>query len=261
MTELPAPKLAIYQDAIEPYFQNILKFTLTTSHKNKTRISPFKRQKFITKQMRFIIFNWLLENAQCFTLKLRTLLLAGNIMDRYLSMHTIAKEKFQLIGVTSLFIASKYEDVNPPSLKQMGFMLDEWHENGDILATEADIIVALNFDLSVQLVIDIAEIMLKVLKIEDRRIIDLVNEILLVLACYHFIDKFEACKLSTFAITYAFRHYNLTPSGLDKICRITDCEFWYFNQKVKKVLDAMATEKLTGLDKLNKVFTCESFKF
>lgn len=263
MVELPAPALepTIYEDAAEPYYQNILKFSRAMSQKNKAHVSPFKGQKFISKQMRFIIFNWLLENAHCFRLKLRSLFLAGNIMDRYLAKHTLLKEKFQLVGVTALFIASKYEDVRPPSLRQMGFMLDEWHEKNDILKTEAEMITALNFDLNVHLVIDIAEMMLKILKVEDQNIIDLVNEVLLVLACYHYIDKFEADKLSAFAIAYAYRHYNQSPTGLDGLCRITDCEYWYFHRKVKKVLTSMVKEKLEGLDRMNKILTCELFNF
>ncbi len=260
LTELKVPthELKFYQDAVEPYYSGILKHSQANIHKNKPPANPLDSQKFISKQMRFIIFNWLIENAECFKLRLRTLFLASNIMDRYLSKNIVLKEKFQLIGVTALFIASKFEDVRPPSLRQMGFMLDEWHEKSDILTMEAEMFSFLNFDLHVQLVVDIADLMLKVINMKDQRVIDLVNEVLLVLVCYHYIDKFDAQELSVFAITYALKHYDLPLTGLDHLCRITDCEYWYFSRKVKKILTAMDNEKLEGIDRMNKVLTCGS---
>jgi hypothetical protein len=54
-----------------------------------------------------------------FKLKEETLFLAVNIIDRYLSQQTITKEKFQLLATTALFIATKYEEIYPPTGQEL----------------------------------------------------------------------------------------------------------------------------------------------
>lgn len=64
--------------------------------------------------MRNILFNWLIEIHEKFNLKSRTLFLTVNIFDWYLEKHNVTWDKLQLIGVVSLIIASKFEDIYPP---------------------------------------------------------------------------------------------------------------------------------------------------
>ena len=40
-----------------------------------------------------------------------------NLMDRYLSNHEIQKEQTYLLAVTCLLIATKYEEIYPPTVK------------------------------------------------------------------------------------------------------------------------------------------------
>jgi hypothetical protein len=54
-----------------------------------------------------------------FKLKEETLFLAINIIDRFLSQQTITKDKFQLIATTALFIATKYEEIYPPTGQEL----------------------------------------------------------------------------------------------------------------------------------------------
>jgi hypothetical protein len=46
-----------------------------------------------------------------------TLFLSVNIIDRILSTQFISKSKFQLLGITSLFIAAKYEEIRVPGMQ------------------------------------------------------------------------------------------------------------------------------------------------
>lgn len=68
------------------------------------------RNVSITWMMRAILFDWMMEVCSEFTLKRETFHLATNYIDRYLSKkYFIDKRKLQLIGLASMYIASKIE--------------------------------------------------------------------------------------------------------------------------------------------------------
>jgi len=41
-----------------------------------------------------------------------------NLIDRYLAVENLPSDKLQLLGIASLFIASKYEEIYPPHMKE-----------------------------------------------------------------------------------------------------------------------------------------------
>lgn len=48
-----------------------------------------------------------------------TLYLTINLIDRYLEQEEVSRPKLQLVGVTALLIASKYEEIYPPELRDL----------------------------------------------------------------------------------------------------------------------------------------------
>ena len=68
-----------------------------------------KLQPDLSPNMREILMHWLVEVAEEYEVTLETLLLAKNYIDRYLSKKQIRREYLQLLGITALLIASKYE--------------------------------------------------------------------------------------------------------------------------------------------------------
>ena len=85
--------------------------------KEKTdRLSPtfLANQSEITDRMRSILVDWLIEVHRMFKLMPETLFLAINIIDRFLSLRSISRDKLQLVGITSMLIASKYEEIYAP---------------------------------------------------------------------------------------------------------------------------------------------------
>ena len=61
--------------------------------------------------MRATLISWLVEVHLKFKLMPETLYIAVNILDRYCEKQVVSREDFQLVGVTALFIAAKYEEV------------------------------------------------------------------------------------------------------------------------------------------------------
>ncbi|CAJ0763592.1 8077_t:CDS:1, partial [Entrophospora sp. SA101] len=76
-------------------------------------------------KMRTILVDWLVEVHHKFCLLPETLFLTINLVDRFLSDRVTSMVKLQLVGITALFIAAKYEEVISPSIKNYIFMSED----------------------------------------------------------------------------------------------------------------------------------------
>ncbi|KAF1939551.1 G2/mitotic-specific cyclin CYB1 [Clathrospora elynae] len=99
-------------------------------------------------KMRGILVDWLLEVHTRFRLLPETLFLAVNIIDRFLSAKVVQLDRLQLVGVTAMFIASKYEEVLSPHVQNFRHVADDGFTEEEILSAERFVLAALNYDLS-----------------------------------------------------------------------------------------------------------------
>ena len=104
-------------------------------------------KKYFNEKNRSIIFNWLVKNNFKWKLKDDTIFMAMNLMDRYISKYPTKNSEFQLIGISSYLIASKYEDIYPPYLDELSQICNYIYSNDDIIKKEYDILSGLNFDI------------------------------------------------------------------------------------------------------------------
>lgn len=65
-----------------------------------------KIQKDITPNMRGILVDWLVEVAEEYKLLSDTLFLSIFYLDRFLSVNSLNRQRLQLLGVSSMLIAS-----------------------------------------------------------------------------------------------------------------------------------------------------------
>ncbi|BGP27063.1 G2/mitotic-specific cyclin CYB1 [Rhodotorula toruloides] len=105
-------------------------------------------QNEVTWKMRGILVDWLVEIHTKFRLLPETIFLAVNILDRFLSVRVVSLVKFQLVGVTALFIAAKYEEVVCPSVQNFLFMTDGGFTDEELLKAERYILGIIDFNLS-----------------------------------------------------------------------------------------------------------------
>lgn len=98
--------------------------------------------------MRAILVDWLVEVHLKFKLVPETLYMTVNIIDRYLSKNAIQRQKLQLVGVSAMFIASKFEEIYAPEVKDFVFVCDKAYTKEEILHMESLILKQLNFDLT-----------------------------------------------------------------------------------------------------------------
>merc|ERR1719281_1976204 len=56
-----------------------------------------------------------------------------NIIDRYLSRTQVPRKKLQLVGVAAMFIAAKFEEIDPPELHDWVYITDKAYTKDDVL--------------------------------------------------------------------------------------------------------------------------------
>ncbi|CAG1963788.1 unnamed protein product [Fusarium graminearum] len=97
---------------------------------------------------RGILVDWLIEVHTRFHLLPETLFLAINVIDRFLSEKVVQLDRFQLVGITAMFIASKYEEVLSPHVENFKRIADDGFSEAEILSAERFVLSTLNYDLS-----------------------------------------------------------------------------------------------------------------
>jgi len=128
-----------------------------------------KISKTITVDARRVLVDWLIEVQGEYNLSQTTLFLAVNYLDRFLSVQELPKNQLQLLGVCLLWIASKYEDQNPPTLTQLIFICDDAYEMKNILAMEQLILQVLKFELTAETPYNFLHRILNRLNIKDEK--------------------------------------------------------------------------------------------
>jgi hypothetical protein len=108
-----------------------------------------RAQPYLTNRMRAILIDWLIEVHHKFKLHVETLYGAVGLIDRYLSQASpISRNKLQLVGITAMFIAAKYEEIFAPECRDFVFISDSAYERHELLRMEAKMLSTLNFQLT-----------------------------------------------------------------------------------------------------------------
>ncbi|KFQ69430.1 G2/mitotic-specific cyclin-B1, partial [Phaethon lepturus] len=110
------------------------------------------RPKYLAGQgingyMRAVLMDWLVQVQMKFKLQQETLYMAVAITDLYLQDNVVHKTMLQLVGVTALLIASKYEEVFPPHIGDFSYITDNTYTKLQIREMERKILQALDFSL------------------------------------------------------------------------------------------------------------------
>lgn len=107
------------------FTKDIMKHYLGTESCNQPKLSYMEHQPYITERMRSILIDWIIEVHLQFNLKTESLFLGVNMIDRYLEKVVVSKENLQLVGVSAMLIACKYEEIWPPLIKDYVYMCDK----------------------------------------------------------------------------------------------------------------------------------------
>ncbi|KIK95439.1 hypothetical protein PAXRUDRAFT_385553 [Paxillus rubicundulus Ve08.2h10] len=105
-------------------------------------------QNEVTWAMRQTLVDWLLQVHLRWHMLPETLWIAINVVDRFLTRRVVSLVKLQLVGVTAMFIAAKYEEILAPSVDEFVFMTESGYTKEEILKGERIVLQTLDFKVS-----------------------------------------------------------------------------------------------------------------
>lgn len=133
---------------VAEYVVDIFKYLRELETKTQPNPDYMDHQDDLEWKMRGILVDWLIEVHTRFHLLPETLFLAVNIVDRFLSAKIVQLDRLQLVGVTAMFIASKYEEVLSPHVANFRHVADDGFTEQEILSAERLMLAALDYNLS-----------------------------------------------------------------------------------------------------------------
>lgn len=106
------------------------------------------QQKKIQEKHREKLIDWLFYVCSKFRLLDETVFLTINLFDRYLSLQEeVPIEMLQIVGISCLFIAGKYQEIYPPELRDYVHISGYNFQKEPILKMECEILKKLKFDI------------------------------------------------------------------------------------------------------------------
>ncbi|XWS28390.1 hypothetical protein CRYUN_Cryun25bG0064800 [Craigia yunnanensis] len=134
--------------AVTEYVDDIYKFYKLTE--GEGRVGDYMDlQPDINAKMRSILVDWLIEVHRKFDLMPETLYLTMNIVDRFLSMKVVPRKGLQLVGISAMLIACKYEEIWAPEVNDFVFISDNAYAREQVLVMEKAILDKLEWYLTV----------------------------------------------------------------------------------------------------------------
>ncbi|NWT47052.1 CCNB1 protein, partial [Chroicocephalus maculipennis] len=128
------------------YVKDIYKY-LRELEENKPVRPKYLDGREINGNMRAMLMDWLVQVQVKFKFHQETLYMAVGIIDCFLQDNPISKKTLQLVGITAMFIASKYEEILPPHIGDFAYITDCTCTTSQICQMERKILQALDFRL------------------------------------------------------------------------------------------------------------------
>ncbi|TMW45393.1 hypothetical protein DOY81_009529 [Sarcophaga bullata] len=135
---------------VSPYAHDI--FNYLKEREEKYLIEDYiDVQLYITKWMRSLLVDWMVEVQETFELNHETLYLAVKVVDLFLSRRLINKDKLQLLGAAALFIACKFDERTPPLVEDFLYICDGAYKHDELIKMEMTTLKTIDFDLGMPL--------------------------------------------------------------------------------------------------------------
>lgn len=103
------------------------------------------KQPHVNSKMRAILVDWLIDVHKKYKLRPETLFLAISLVDRFLEKRSTLRRHLQLVGVTSLLIAAKFEELYPPQIQDFVYVTDKAYSKEEVIRMEVSMLTTLDF--------------------------------------------------------------------------------------------------------------------
>ncbi|KAJ7542923.1 hypothetical protein O6H91_09G017500 [Diphasiastrum complanatum] len=137
------------QLAVIDYVEDIYSFYRKIEVQSCVPENYMSKQTDINEKMRAILIDWLIEVHLKFKLMPETLFLTTNLIDRYLSCQIVSRKYLQLVGLTAMLVAAKYEEIWAPEVQDFVFISDNAYSRDQVLGMEKKMLNTLRFNLTV----------------------------------------------------------------------------------------------------------------
>ncbi|XP_031133390.1 G2/mitotic-specific cyclin-B1 [Sander lucioperca] len=128
------------------YVKDIYKYLRQLEVEQNVR-PAYLQGREVTGNMRAILIDWLVQVSLKFRLLQETMYMTVGVIDRFLQDHPVPKKQLQLVGVTAMFLASKYEEMYPPEISDFAYVTDRAYTTAQIRDMEMTILRTLKFQL------------------------------------------------------------------------------------------------------------------
>ena len=139
------------------YVSDITTYMCKRQNKVAAQYGYMMKQTEITEDMRANVVDWMCSVSERLNLKQETLFLATNMLDRYLSLEVISQSRLQLAALSSLIIASKYEEIYPPNIRDFIRIATRPPFKIEVQQCENSILTALKYDISISSILRFVE--------------------------------------------------------------------------------------------------------
>jgi cyclin B len=133
----------------DEYLKEMYVNLIEEEKKIKSLFGYMKTQTDVNEKMRAILIDWIIDVHFKFKLKADTLFLTVWLIDKYLSLKKVKRNKLQLIGVTCMLIACKYEEIYSPEVFDFVYITENSYDKKDIINLELEILCLLDFNVTV----------------------------------------------------------------------------------------------------------------
>lgn len=211
----------IYDDdnhiEVPEYVDEIYQYYWTMEAQGNSLENYMEMQTEITPQMRDILVNWLIEVHMKFDLMPETLYLTITLLDRFLSLVTIEKNELQLVGLTAVLLASKYEDFWHPRVSDLISIAVDSYTRDQMLDMEKAFLKNLKFRLNAPTPYVFMLRFLKASK-SDKKLEDLSFYLIDLCMVHYEALHFKVSLLCASAIFVARCTLQMTPSWSPLLC-------------------------------------------
>ena len=123
------------------------------AEENRLKVSPsylteVQSPKEVKDTSRAFLIEWIIDVHRKFRLNSETLYVTVLLIDRFLSLKQIKKSQLHILGVTSLLIATKYEEIYPPELKDLLNVSENKFTREEVLVMEKQMLITMQFDVT-----------------------------------------------------------------------------------------------------------------
>ncbi|KAK0594521.1 hypothetical protein LWI29_004196 [Acer saccharum] len=130
------------------YVEDIYKFYKLVENESRPH-NYMHSQIEINEKMRAILVDWLVDVHLKFELSPETFYLTINIIDRFLAVKIVSRRELQLVGMSAMLMASKYEEIWAPEVNDLVCIANRVYSHDQILTMEKTILGKLEWTLTV----------------------------------------------------------------------------------------------------------------